>query len=151
MATVRTQRQWRDHLAAHFVELLFAKQRAGRAGHGLKTGRQIDGRGTQADTGGKAAKPGQAADALAKIGDQFHRVRPFAQTRAPVLRRLGYRRPGDRIGQPQRHGRAALLRSKLAFLKQTRDPQGIFSLRPQRPRAPCVERDCCERPRLKSI
>ena len=126
MPAVAAQRQGGEHLAAHLVIVRVAQRGSGRAGHRLKSGGQIDGAGAKAETGGKPAKPGAAADPLAKVGDQFHILGPVAQPRAPVLRPR--RRAGSqRIRHPQRHGRAALLKTDLAILKQTRDPQGHLS------------------------
>jgi len=123
MAAVPAQRQRREHLAAHFIIMGIAQRRAGRTGDRLKTGREVKGGGAQAKTGRQAPEPGAAADALAKVGDQFHILGPVAQPRAPVLRPRGRFLP-QRIRQPQRRGRATLLKPELVFLKQTRDPQG---------------------------
>jgi hypothetical protein len=81
-------------------------------------GCEIEGGSAKPETGGKAAKPGAAADALAKVGDQLDIFGPVAQAGAPVAR-IG-RRSGalaDGVRQPEGCGRAALLRTELATMK----------------------------------
>ena len=126
-AAVRAHRQRRNHLAAHFVIMRVGQDRAGRAGNGLKTGGEIESNGAQAKAGGQAAEPGEAADALAKVGNQFHILSPVVQAAAPVLRLgLGSHLPIERVRQPEGCGCTALLRPELPILKQKPRPPRVF-------------------------